>query len=103
MNFSKQFLKSLPPGTRTIVKNEEEGDFEGQLHRFEFDGDDYTLTLSNLKKLGGRKVNPGFHDFESDEIDSLEFPDLPNKEEGLVDSAAVENVKDKEAEYFPLG
>ena len=72
-NFTVDFLKSIRPGSRLILKDLEDGDFEGILNSINFrSGKAFTVILEKCHRVGGKKFIPGLQDFESDTIDDIE-------------------------------
>lgn len=91
--FTKSYLQSILPGSKLIVKDEDDGDFEGNLDKITFSSNSsFVITLENCKKVGSSKLNPGLVDFFSDEIEDIEV-------------CGVEKAKPKisEGKTFPLG
>ena len=72
---TKEFLSLIPLGSRLIVKDIEDGDFEGTLNTpitFE-SSKTFTVTLDKCRLVGSSKFQPGPQEFDSETIEDIEL------------------------------
>ena len=72
---SKDFLTLIPLGSRLIVKDSEDGDFEGTLNSpITFQSSkNFTVVLDKCRRVGSTKFVPGSQEFDSDTIEDIEL------------------------------
>ena len=111
-NLSRDFLKSLRRGTKVIVKDNEDGDFEGILvQSINFRSKNaFVVTLEKCHRVGSQKYIQGRQDFDSDTIDDIEIVEVQNVDnvDELRDKGAIPKVKSeqtlyKDGQIYPVG
>ena len=72
---TKEFLTLIPLGSRLIVKDSDDGDFEGTLNSpITFESSKcFTVVLDKCRRVGSSKFVPGSQEFDSDTIEDIEI------------------------------
>ena len=81
---TKDFLSSIPLGSRLIVKDIDDGDFEGTLNTpitFE-SSKTFTVTLDKCRRVGSSRFQPGSQEFDSETIEDIELINDATSDQG---------------------
>ena len=81
---TREFLSLIPLGSRLIVKDIEDGDFEGTLNipiTFE-SSKAFTVTLDKCRRVGSSKFQPGSQEFDSETIEDIELINDATSDQG---------------------
>jgi len=106
---TKEFLTLIPLGSRIIVKDSEDGDFEGTLNSpITFESSKcFTVVLDKCRRVGSTKFVPGSQEFDSDTIDDIEIVNDGNEADGVeaATKAMEQKMKMKEGggKVYPVG
>ena len=81
---TKEFLSLIPLGSRLIVKDNEDGDFEGTLNTpITFESSrSFTVTLDKCRRVGSSKFQPGSQEFDSETIEDIELINDATSDQG---------------------
>jgi len=106
---TKEFLSLIPLGSRLIVKDVDDGDFEGTLNTpvtFE-SSKTFTVTLDKCRRVGSSKFQPGSQEFDSETIEDIELINDATSDQDSVEAttqALEQKMKLKEGgKVFPVG
>jgi len=99
----------IPLGSRLIVKDIEDGDFEGTLNTpITFESSKaFTVTLDKCRRVGSSKFQPGSQEFDSETIEDIELINDATSDQDSVEAtttALEQKMKLNEGgKVFPVG
>ena len=106
---TKEFLSLIPLGSQLIVKDIDDGDFEGTLNTpitFE-SSKTFTVTLDKCRRVGSSKFQPGSQEFDSETIEDIELINDATSDQDSVEAttkALEQKIKLNEGgKVFPVG
>ena len=97
-NLTKEFLTLIPLGSRIVVKDSEDGDWEGTLNSpITFESSKcFTVVLDKCQRVGSSKLVPGSQEFDSDTIEDIEIVNDGNEADGVEATTKGIVIQDKE-------
>ena len=97
-NLTKEFLTLIPLGSRIVVKDSEDGDWEGTLNSpITFESSKcFTVVLDKCQRVGSSKFVPGSQEFDSDTIEDIEIVNDGNEADGVEATTKGIVIQDKE-------